>query len=142
MRTRYINSLRDRALTTKIQALKPGVVVVNAPRPIAGDETWQGEFVTGSFYATGSLEEYGKKWERLGAVQLILITNAEVFQKVIVGCQSHPLRHGLRALLEKRGKQAMQEMAANLELHYMIDESSDFAAELDAADWSVLGTQK
>jgi hypothetical protein len=142
MRTRYINSLRDRTLTEAIQLLEPGSAVVNAPRPLSGDGEWTGKFITGIHYATGSLAEYGKKWERSGAVQLVLITNAEVLQKVIVGCQSHPLRHGLRSLLEKRGKQAVQEMAANLELHYVVDESSDFAAELDAADWSVLGIEQ
>ena len=140
MKKRYINSLRDQSLTELIQRRqKEGLVVVNAPRPLPGEQQWDGDFITGIHYATGSFEEYSRQWKRMGAVKLALITNAEVLQKVIEGCQSHPLRHGLRSLLEKRGKSAVQEMASNLELHYIIDKFSDLAAELDAADWSVLG---
>ena len=143
MKKRYINSLRDQSLTELIQRRQEeGLVVVNAPRPLPGEQQWEGDFITGIHYATGRLEDYSNKWERLGAAQLCLITNAEILQKVIESCQSHPFRYGLRSLLEKRGKSAVQEMAANLEMHYMIDESSDLTAELEAADWSVLGREQ
>ena len=33
------------------QAEKEGVYIMNAPRPLIGKETWQGDFISGIFYA-------------------------------------------------------------------------------------------
>ena len=49
---RYVNKLREGAYEINRQN-QMGLVVVNAPRPIPGEVTWEGPFITGLFYAAG-----------------------------------------------------------------------------------------
>jgi hypothetical protein len=139
MKIRYINDLRYPEVTKSIEFTKKRRrIVVNAPRPLPGDRAWEGPFITGIHYASGKPSRYGDDWAKLGAVRVEVITNAEVLQEVIESCKDHAFRDRLRSLFEKRGPEAVKEMAVNIDLQYVIDPSADFASELASADWSVL----
>ncbi|MEU7855151.1 hypothetical protein [Nonomuraea sp. NPDC049141] len=66
-----------------------GWTVVNAPRPLLGRATWQGEFVSGVFYASGPLDEYGPRWLADDATLLVPVTPAEVVERVRAYYKEH-----------------------------------------------------
>lgn len=56
--------------------------VVNAPRPIPGAITWQGEFRHGIFYAAGNRADFGERWNDLDAWPVEAITNLDVTERI------------------------------------------------------------
>ncbi|MEV4083029.1 hypothetical protein AB0J43_22450 [Nonomuraea fuscirosea] len=67
-----------------------GWTVVNAPRPLAGPVTWQGDFVSGVFYAAGPLAECGRSWLADDATLLVPVTPAEVIDRI----RTYYTKHG------------------------------------------------
>lgn len=65
---------------------RKGWAVANAPRPIPGEVTWQGDFRHGVFYAAGDLFMYGNSWASLDAWPVVPITNQEVLSKLEAYC--------------------------------------------------------
>lgn len=61
--------------------------VVNAPRPIPGMVTWQGDFRHGIFYAAGPIEQFGQSWNELDAWPVEAITNLQIVEKVKAMCE-------------------------------------------------------
>jgi hypothetical protein len=56
--------------------------VFNAPRPIPGEITFQGEFRHGIFYAAGPLEQYAQVWTDLDAWPVELISNIQIVDRL------------------------------------------------------------
>ena len=48
---RLIYTDYHRKLIHKLTQVCPGAYIFNAPRPLAGHETWTGDFISGVFYA-------------------------------------------------------------------------------------------
>lgn len=59
-----------------------GEIIVNAPRPLPGRITWEGEFLYGVHYATGHPDIYGSEWEELKAWRLVILSDAEIVERV------------------------------------------------------------
>ncbi|MFF0770904.1 hypothetical protein ACFYUK_18610 [Nonomuraea wenchangensis] len=59
-----------------------GLAVVNAPRPVAGNLTWTGEFRHGRYYAAGNLQQMAEGWHADDAVLLVEITPQAVVRKI------------------------------------------------------------
>ncbi|HEX4620125.1 MAG TPA: hypothetical protein VH208_01035 [Myxococcaceae bacterium] len=65
--------------------VRPEWLVVNAPRPLPGRITWQGDFLCGIFYAAGPPDDFdqlGDSWRRLDARRVELIDNPEIERRV------------------------------------------------------------
>ncbi|HPA48196.1 MAG TPA: hypothetical protein PK395_20700 [bacterium] len=58
-------------------------VVMNAPRPIAGDYFWKGEFRHGIFYAAGSIEELATDWRDDHAWLVVPMTNMHFLRYMV-----------------------------------------------------------
>jgi hypothetical protein len=68
--------------------LPDGWVIVNAPRPLLGDRTWEGQFRHGIFYAAGPVPdgwepEQVNRWGADDAWQAEFITDAEIAARCI-----------------------------------------------------------
>ena len=133
-KVRHLNVLHPAAKRVQA-ALKVHEFVVNAPRPLAGDETWEGDFISGRYYAAGTSEEYGDYWNKYGAVYLNLVTNAEVLQAIINSYQSHRYKKNLRGLIKKRGHRLIKDLGISIDLPYVVDESVSVEEMLNAANW-------
>lgn len=87
-----------------------GWVIANAPRPIAGQITWTGDFRHGTFYAAAP-PPGPASWAADDAWPVVLIDNAEV-------------EHRVQAKLDKHGTTladvglTMAEMAYDMQLPY------------------------
>jgi hypothetical protein len=55
-----------------------GKTVVCAPRPIPGEETWQGDWCAGVFWASGDLDEFQLQWNELDATEILLTSNSKL----------------------------------------------------------------
>jgi hypothetical protein len=62
------------------KAMDDGLIVVCAPRPIPGLETWQGDWCCGVFWAIGD-ESFLPKWEALDATQIELVSNDQLVEE-------------------------------------------------------------
>ncbi|MGW4639642.1 hypothetical protein ACWEN6_13995 [Sphaerisporangium sp. NPDC004334] len=62
------------------------LAVANAPRPLPGNPTWQGEFNHGIFYAAGPLHELAERWHADDAVLLVELTPQAIVRKVHARC--------------------------------------------------------
>lgn len=135
---RYVNAGHDEA--PRIQAaLDKGHTVVNATRPLSGDEYWEGSFIAGLYYTAGDIERWGQHWKDYGGYQLKLVTNAQVLQTLVERCKGHPYGSRLKSILEKRGPGGVRELAWGMtEQPYWPDLSTDFPAELAAINWDEL----
>lgn len=62
----------------------PSWPVVNAPRPLAGEVTWDGEFRHGLFYAAGPRREsLQAEWDSSDAWPVVVVDNADVVRMVL-----------------------------------------------------------
>jgi hypothetical protein len=89
--------------------------VVNAPRPLCGRVTWEGEFRHGIYYAAGPLEEYAKGWANLDAWPVQAITNMEIVQMVERRAKERGFA-SLGACLEENGYESIAELARACDL--------------------------
>ena len=75
--------LVNRAMWQPPQEIPAGWVIGNAPRPIAGQITWQGDFRHGIFYAASPEMPGGLfGWEADDAYLVTFTTNEEIAVKV------------------------------------------------------------
>lgn len=115
-----------------IDCYSRGLTVVNAARPMSGDEYWEGKFISGVFYVAGDLVRWQKHWLAYGAVRLQPITNQEILQAVIDKAKTHRYGSMLRGLVEKRGLSAIQELASNwLNMPFSVEHGVD----LESVEW-------
>jgi hypothetical protein len=87
--------LVNRADRTEAPDLPDGWVIVNAPRPLMGLETWTGPFRHGIFYAAGpdpstvtgfdreQAERRVASWRSDDAWPVVFTSNAEIEQRVL-----------------------------------------------------------
>ncbi len=78
MKTRYI-------VGTRPQDAPAGHLIHNAPRPLHGDKTWQGDFISGIFYAAIDPDGDGAEWfiqqnQNLDASELRWVTMDEAVE--------------------------------------------------------------
>lgn len=79
--TRYVlagTSWGEHDHTIRTQRL----AVVNAPRPLLGNPTWQGDFLHGRHYAAGPLDTLAQHWHADDAVLLVEITPQAIMRQV------------------------------------------------------------
>ena len=110
-------------------AQEDGEIVVNAPRPLPGNKTWQGKFRSGVFYAAGDPEQYGAIWQALDAKELRLVSNAQILRLVIEA--GHRKGYGDRLKAVMMAQFTPEKMAEQAECWL----NMPFFAEEAAADW-------
>lgn len=90
------NQLRERSVLAgtwptehAAQIEEHGWSVVNAPRPLTGLLTWEGEFRAGIFYAAGPMDAFAERWRADDATLLLPITPADIVAKLRAACADH-----------------------------------------------------
>jgi hypothetical protein len=108
----WVNSL-DEDAERLLALLNPetGVVIYNAPRPIPGDDAWEGKFRHGIFYAIGTREQFGKSWDSLDAWPVQVVSNAEIEEKLRIEAANRPLGDRFESFVQKRGQAGYKELA-------------------------------
>ena len=119
-------------------AQEDGETVVNAPRPLPGNKTWQGKFRSGIFYAAGDPEQYGAAWKDLDAKELRLVSNAQILRLVIEEGHRRGYGDALRELLSELTPEQMAEQAQCwLDMPFFAEEATaNWQQMLTDADWS------
>ncbi len=79
---------RDRVIPQQhAGAIAPSWIIFNAARPIPGHVTWQGEFLSGVFYAAidpagDRAEYYTQRCVALDAKQLLFVSEEQVYEEL------------------------------------------------------------
>ena len=73
MKSRYYNPTEPTERKQLSDALAAGHTIVNAPRPLKGENSWRGEWCTGIYWATGDLATYLQEWQELKATIVVLV---------------------------------------------------------------------
>lgn len=89
----YVN-VADKAIPEYLgirEAVREGIAagqwgMVNAPRPLPGTVTWEGEYRHGTFYAAGPLEIFRDRWAELDGWPVKEITNEEIEARLEQEC--------------------------------------------------------
>ena len=75
MRTKYYNPSDGLEREKLSAALEQGMMIVSAPRPLPGEESWSGSWCAGVYWAIGELTVYSKDWQDLDATIVLLVDN-------------------------------------------------------------------
>lgn len=79
----YINRVRARLVHPQlIEWVEEGKTVVQAVRPVEGEEVWTGYWGGLKHFAVGQLADYFDDWQMLGAVELKLIDNRSIVNEM------------------------------------------------------------
>ena len=114
-----------------------GQVVVNAPRPLPGTNTWQGKFRSGIFYAAGDPARFCKVWADLDAKALRLVSNAHILRLVIEAGHRKGYGDVLQDVISKFTPDKLADQASCwLNMPFFADSAAaDWQQMLADADW-------
>lgn len=119
-------------------AQEEGALVVNAPRPLPGNKTWEGRFRCGIFYAAGELDRFGREWAALDAKELRLVSNAQILRLVIEEGHRRGYGNRLQELMMKFTPDKLAEQAVCwLHMPFFAEEATANWEQMMAdADWN------
>lgn len=73
----YVNQASDIAKGLA-RYFTEGFTVVNASRPLSGDDAWEGDYLRGIHYAASKTNQFAKHWTDYDAKQVVVVTNEEI----------------------------------------------------------------
>lgn len=130
---RYLNE-REEDAQKVLDCNRRGLTVVNAARPVSGEEDWIGRFLAGVHYTAGNLERLRQHWIDYDAKRVEVVSNADILQELIKVASQRRFGDRLFPLLRERGQSAMIELCRSLvHMPYVEVSEEEFEAMIENA---------
>ena len=133
---RWVSASTAGVVTQKAWA--DGLMIANASRPLVGEVAWNGKFRKGVYYAAGTFAELGEHWRRNDAVEIRLISPAEVLQAVVNEAYKRGCGDDLKAMATSElNPEMLAELASSwLDMPFSAEQTEvEFQRLLAGADW-------